>query len=66
MRFDPGKAYPHPVLRPPDVGDDYPNAEFQVEIEVNRSVGSTAVDVAAEFDLSDLDLLALVDARAAA
>ena len=65
MRFDPGKAWPHPVLRPPACGDDYPHAEFQVEIEVERSAGSTAVDIAAEFDLSDRDLLALVDGEAA-
>ncbi len=65
MRFDSGKAWPHPVLRPPSAGDDYPHADFQVEIEVSRSAGSTAVDVTAEFDLSDRDLLALVDAEVA-
>lgn len=65
MRFDPGKAWPHPVLRPPACGDDYPHAEFQVEIDVKRSLGSTAVEVDAEFDLSDHDLLALVDGEAA-
>lgn len=48
MRFDPGKAWPHPVLRPPSYGDDYPHAEFQVEIEVLRSVTGTAVEVTAE------------------
>jgi len=65
MRFDPGKAWPHPVLRPPSYGDDYPHAEFQVEIEVLRSVAGTAVEVTADFDLSDSDLLALVEADAA-
>ena len=64
MRFDPGKAWPHPVLRP-TCGDDYPHAEFQVEIDVERSVGSTAVGVTAEFDLSDHDLLRLLAARTA-
>lgn len=61
MRFDPGKAWPHPVLRPPNVGDDYPEAEFQVEIEVQRIEGSTAVEVDAAFELSDTSLLRLVD-----
>lgn len=61
MRFDPGKAWPHPVLRPPSVGDDYPEAEFQVDIEVQRVEGSTAVEVDATFELSDASLLGLVD-----
>lgn len=61
MKFDPGKAWPHPVLRPPNVGDDYPEAEFQVEIEVQRAAGSTAVEVDATFDLSDDSLLRLIE-----
>ena len=61
MRFDPSKAWPHPVLRPPRYGDDYPQAEFEVEIEITRSPGNTAVEVSAEFQLSDPDLLRLVD-----
>ena len=60
MRFDPAKAWPHPVLRPRSYGDDYPHGEFEVEIEVNRAQGSMAVEVEAEFQLSDLDLLRLV------
>ena len=60
MKFDPGKAWPHPVLRPPSYGDDYPQAEFEVEIEVKRIKGSTAVEVYAEFELSDPSLLQLV------
>lgn len=60
MRFDPGKAWPHPVLRPRRYGDDYPHAEFQVEIGVNRIKGSTAVEVEADFELSDIDLQRLV------
>ena len=65
MRFDPGKAWPHPVLRPPSYGDDYPHAEFEVEIEVERAQGSTAVEVTADFELSDPDLLRLVGDGAA-
>ena len=61
MKFDAGKAWPHPVLRPPIYGDDYPHAEFEVEIEVKRAEGSTAIDVVAEFELSDPDLLRLID-----
>ena len=60
MKFDPGKAWPHPVLRPPVYGDDYPQAEFQVEIEVQRAKGSTSVEVSAEFELSDPSLLELI------
>ena len=63
MKFDPSKAWPHPVLRPPSYGDDYPHAEFEVEIEVNRIQGSTAVEVNAQFELSDPDLLRLVKER---
>ena len=65
MRFDPGKAWPHPILRPRSYGDDYPHAEFEVEIEVKRIQGSTAIDVDAVFQLSDPDLLQLVAKEAA-
>lgn len=61
MKFDPGKAWPYPVLRPASYGDDYPEAEFEVEIDLQRVKGSTAVDVLAEFQLSDPDLLQLVE-----
>ena len=60
MRFDPGKGFPHPVLRPPEYGDDYPKAEFQVEIVCERAQGGLGVLMAVEFELSDLDLLRLV------
>ena len=60
MRFDPNKAWPHPVLRPRFCGDDYPKAEFQVEISAERIKGSTAVVVQADYSLSDPDLLELV------
>ena len=65
MRIDPGKGWPHPVLRPPEYGDDYPNAEFQVEIECRRAEGGYAVEMTAEFELSDPDLIRLVSERAA-
>ncbi|MXX68831.1 MAG: hypothetical protein F4Y74_07715 [Gemmatimonadales bacterium] len=65
MKFDPGKAWPHPVLRPVRFGDDYPRAEFEVEIQVKRSKANTTVDVDATFELSDPDLLQLVTRRVA-
>ena len=60
MRFDRGKAWPHPVLRPSIYGDDYPRAEFEVDIAMARIKGSTAVELDASFELSDPDLLRLV------
>ena len=61
MKFDPGKAWPHPVLRPPSFGDDYPHAEFEVEIELKRTQKSTAVEVEASFELSEPSLLELLE-----
>ena len=61
MKFDPGKAWPHPVLRPPSYGDDYPHAEFEVDIEVKRTPKSTAVEVNACFELSEPSLLDLLE-----
>lgn len=60
MRFDLSKSYPHPVLRPGS--SDYPQAEFQVELELDRLRDGTALRVRGAFDLSDPELLALVDA----
>ena len=59
MRFDPAKTYPHPVLRPGS--SDYPGAEFQVDIELDRLVGGTELRVTADYHLSDPDLLRLLD-----
>ena len=61
MKFDPNKAWPYPVLRPQSFGDDYPYAAFEVEIDVERTRGSTAINVETEFYLSDPDLLGLVE-----
>ena len=61
MKFDAGKAYPHPVLRPPSFGDDYPNAEFEVDIDLERTSGGIVADLSIEFCLSDPDLLSLVE-----
>ena len=58
MKLDPNKAYPHPVLRPEST--DYPRAEFQVEIDVDRVRDTTVLVIEAEFVLSDPDLLQLV------
>ena len=59
MTFDPQKLYPYPVLRPQS--EDYPRAEFQVNVEVWRVEQTTALTVEAEFMLSDPDLLSLVE-----
>ena len=61
MKFDPGKAWPHPVLRPSIYSDDYPNAEFEVEIEVKRVKQSTAVELVACFELSEPSLIQLLE-----
>ena len=60
MRFDPHKVWPHPVLRRTLNNDDYPQAEFQVEIVIERSPNSTQATITVTFDLSEPDLLDLV------
>ncbi len=59
MKFNPAKSYPHPVLRPNS--SDYPKAEFQVELNLERIEGTTSLQFTADFALSDPDLLNLVD-----
>lgn len=57
MKWDPGKAFPHPVLRPVQGGDgDYPRAEFETTIAATRMAGALNVEVSADFVLSDPDL----------
>lgn len=58
MRFDPGKAFPHPVLRPEST--DYPRAEFQADIRLSREQHSTHLQMEANFDLGDPDLERLI------
>ena len=60
MKYDPGKAYLYPVLRPGGVDRDYPRAEFESELTVERIKGATAVKASATFELSEPKLLALV------
>lgn len=55
MKFDIRKAFPHPVLRPHS--DDYPDAEFEVQMELKRQRGTSRVDLSADFSLSDEDIL---------
>lgn len=60
MKFDPAKAYPHPVLR--RFSTDYEAVEFEVTFdELERQAHTTAFTLCAEFQLSDPDLLRLVD-----
>ncbi|MXX18167.1 MAG: hypothetical protein F4X03_12950 [Dehalococcoidia bacterium] len=63
MRYDPNKAYLYPVLRPGST--DYPRAEFQAEPDPERIEHTTAVRISAEFNLSDPDLLRLIEEGAA-
>lgn len=65
MKFDPSKAWPHPVLRPSSYSDDYPNADFEVEVEVKRTKRSTAVEVIADFELSEPSLIRLLEQKKA-
>ncbi len=63
MKFDLKKAFPHPVLRPHS--NDYPDAEFQVQMDLRRQRGASRVDIAADFSLSDEDILEQIEAGAA-
>ena len=63
MRYNPHKAYPHPVLRPGS--SDYPRGEFEVELTPERIADTTAMRIRADFALSDPDLLHLVDSKRA-
>ncbi len=64
MKWDLGKAFPYPVLRPHQGADgDYPKAEFEATIEARRAEGTLAVDLNVTFELSDPDLRRLVRQR---
>lgn len=63
MKFDLKKAFPHPVLRPHS--NDYPDAEFQAQMDLRRQRGASRVDIAADFSLSDEDILEQIEAGAA-
>ena len=65
MIFDAGKAWPHPVLRSRKYGDDYPTSEFEVDIEATGVQRSTEVEFNVNFELSEPDLLRLVEDGAA-
>ena len=63
MRFDYNKAYPYPVLR--EWSSDYPRAEFEVTLRPTRIAKATAMKIDAVFELSDPDLLELVESKRA-
>ena len=65
MRFDLAKAWPHPVLRPSEYGDDYLDSEFRALFDVSQNRSRTSVGVDVEFLLDDPDLLRLVSEGAA-
>ena len=58
MRYDPGKAYPYPVLR--TGSSDYRSGEFSIDTQVIRLVGSTNVEIKIEFLLKNQTLEHLV------
>ena len=66
MKIIPGMCWPHPVLSPPEFNDDYSEAEFQVDVSCRQAKDGMAISVVADFELSQPDLLMLVDERVAA
>lgn len=66
MKFDSGKAWPYPVLRPPDCGDDYPDDAFEVSIELERLDSGISVKLSATFYLQNKDLTQLISSGKAA
>lgn len=64
MKFDPGKSFPHPVLRPDN--DDYPLDGFQVEVDFSQPQDSSAGLVSAEFTLDEKTLRGLIERDQAA
>lgn len=63
MKFDLRKAFPHPVLRPHS--NDYPDAEFEAQMELERQRDSSGVHLSANFSLSDEDILEQIELGAA-
>ena len=64
MRADHFKSWPYPVLRP--LSGDYQHVDLQVTFQpLDRRLGTTAFTVDIDFDLSDPDLLHLIDTRQA-
>jgi len=65
MKFDAGKVWPHPVLRAQNFGDDYPNADFEAEIDLSQLDKGMTLELITDFYLSDPDLQSLVKERKA-
>lgn len=70
MNFSPSIAYPHPVLCPSDISDDYPNATFEITnrddmVKVNE-LDSTAAKISCQFQLDDDFMKSLIDEGKAA
>lgn len=64
MLHDSAKAWPHPVLHPH--GDDYPDAEFEVDIDLRATKDGAMVRVEAVYRLSEQELLRLISREYAA
>ena len=62
MRFEPNKAFPHPVLRPSvrDNDSDYPGHDIQTILDVASDPDDAMIQVSIEFMLQHPDLLDLI------
>lgn len=62
MRFEPNKAFPHPVLRPSvrDNDSDYPGHDIQTILDVASDPDDALIRVSIEFMLQHPDLLDLL------
>lgn len=58
MLHDSAKAWPHPVLHPH--GDDYPDAEFEVDIDLRATKDGSKVRIRGIYRLSEQELLKLI------
>lgn len=70
MKFSPAITYPHPVLCPSDVSDDYPRTTFEIVnrdnmVKVNE-LDSTAAKIFCQFQLNDNFVKSLINEEKAA
>ena len=63
MRFDPSKAFPHPVLRPAgrEQDADYPGHDIQTVLDVESVPDDALIQVSVDFMLRQSDLINLID-----
>lgn len=58
VKYHPAKSFPHPVLRPNIL--DYPDAEFEVTVDVKRIPQTLKIRLQADFHLTDPNILELI------